>query len=305
MNYRISNIIILFFLTVAMNTSFAAPPSQQSLEELIRVTGTDEIMKINALLLVSGLMEGVKKKIPKEELNEQKQQMLDLLQTKLQEAYEYSQLKDDYISLFKSRVTEEDVQKELEWCRSELGQRIIQAFAKANFADMTAMLRDEDKMRSQGGIIAIASEMDQADGSIDSAVDLQVKLGYIITVDIAGKDISDLERAAEKESKSMNLDAIRQSVTKNYQARLIYALKDFSEEDRVRYLSYKLKPSTIKSTKAYNESFNKVFVTAMYNFKRAYQDTLKKPTPQHKNTNNQNSPDSTGTKNMIGNGADW
>jgi hypothetical protein len=293
MRYRIANLLVLVFFTIAMESSFATPPSRQSLEDLLTASGLDTDLKMFEQNLVTSAVEGALKNSPQDET---KKRLVDILLAKnLQETFQYSLLLDEVTYFLKKRVSEEDVQEALDWYRSDLGQRIVQKQAEASTREGSASIQSEkNQLLNQHDLVAMATQVDKAIGISNTMVDLRINTQKaLILAGLAivspGKDMSELEHANWSDIKTADRDALRQPLAQQYQVSFAYSMKQFSQGEREQYRDFMLKPSNIKIVNAILTGISKSVEIGAHNFMSKLSNDLKNPTPELQQLLSQNS----------------
>ena len=191
---------------------------------------------------------------------------------------------DEVTYFLKKQVSEEDVQMALTWYQSDLGQRIVQAEAKANTAT-TEIQSGREELLKQQDLVAMASEVDQAIGLTDAMVELQINTQKaMILAGLAilapGKDMSDLEHANWSDIKASDRDALRKPIEQHIQTTFIYTMKDFSKEEREKYREFLLKPGSIKLNNAVITGISKAVEIGAHNFMTELANDIKNPSPE-------------------------
>ena len=284
MKQRIANHIAMVFLLIAVNASFAATPSRQSLEELLESSGLNADLKEIERILTKSAVEEASKNNPQDEKT--KRLIEILLAENLKETFQYSLLVDEVTYFLKKQVSEEDVQTALEWYRTPLGQRIVQAEAEAGSpTNAAAIQRERDELLKQQDLSATAAEVDQAIGLSDSVVDLQINSQKAMVVAglailAPGKDITEIENTKWTDIKTSDRDALRQPIQQHIQATFVYTMKDFSQEEREKYRVFLLKPGSVKIYKAIMAGMSKAVEIGTHNFMNELVKDIKNPTPE-------------------------
>lgn len=293
MRYRITNLIVLVFFTIAMESSFATPPSRQSLEELLEASGLDTDLKMFEQNIVTGAVEGALKNSPQDET---RKSLVDMLLAKnLRQTFQYSLLLDEVTYFLKKRVTKEDVQEALNWYRSDLGQRIVQTQTAASTREGSAAMQSEkNELLNQHDLAAMATQVDEAIGISNTMVDLQINTQKaLILAGLAivapGKDMSELENANWSDIKTADRDTLRQPLAQQYQMSFAYSMKDFSQGEREQYRDFMLKPSNIKIVNAILTGISKAVEIGAHNFMEKLNNDLKNPSPELQQLLSQNS----------------
>jgi hypothetical protein len=284
MHYRIANLLILVFFIFATESSFASPPSRQSLEELIEASGLDADLKILEQSIVTSAVEAALKNRPKDETVKG---LIDiLLADNLRETFQYSLLLDEVTYFLKKRVSEEDVQESLVWYRSELGQRIVQIQAAASSKEGSAAMQSEkNQLLNQHDLITMASEVDEAIGISNAMVDLQIntqKAMILASLAILApdKDMTELEHANWSDIKTADRAALQQPLAQHYQVTFAYSMKAFSQAEREQYKDFLMTPSSIKIINATLTGISKAVEIGAHNFIAELEKDLKNPSPK-------------------------
>jgi hypothetical protein len=297
MHYRITNLIILVFFTITMDSSFATPPSRQLLEDLLAASGLDTDLKIFEQSIVTSAVESAIKNNPRDET---KKRLVDILLAKnLRETFQYSLLLDEVTYFLKKRVSEEDVQEALEWYRSDLGQLIVQTQATASTKEGSAAIQSEkNELLNQHDLVTMATQVDEAIGISDTMVDLQINAQKaLILAGLAivapGKDMSELEHANWSDIKTADRDSLRQPLAQQYQVSFAYSMKQFTQEEREQYRDFMLKPSNIRIVNAILTGISKSVEIGAHNFMSKLNNDLKNPSPELQKLLSQNPTDTT------------
>ncbi|MEW8630977.1 MAG: DUF2059 domain-containing protein [Candidatus Thiodiazotropha sp.] len=293
MRYRITQIIFLVFLTIAVSSSFAVPPSRQSLEELVTASGLDTDLKSLEQNLVTSAVEAAMKNAPQDESTEG---LIDiLLAENLRETFQYSLLLDEVTHFLKKQISEEDVQQALGWYRSDLGKRIVQAEAISGSSKGMATIQSEkDELLKQQDLINIASEVDDTIGISDAMVDIQINAQKALilaslAITAPGKDLSELENANWHDIKTADRDSLRQPISQNYKATFAYTMKAFSPDERAQYREFMLNPSNVKIVNAIITGISKAVEIGAHNFVMELKKDVKNPPPELQQLISQNS----------------
>jgi hypothetical protein len=308
MHHRITTLLVLVFFTIAMESSFATPPSRQSLEDLLASSGLDTDLKMFEQNLVTSAVDGALKSNPQDET---KKRLVEILLAKnLRETFQYSLLLDEVTYFLKKRVSEEDVQEALDWYRSDLGQRIVRTQAAASTREGSAAMQSEkNELLNQHDLVTMATQVDEAIGISNTMVDLQINTQKaLILAGLAivapGKDMSELEHANWADIKTADRDSLRQPLAQHYQLSFAYSMKAFSQEEREQYRDFMLKPSNVNIVNAVLTGISKAVEIGAHNFMAKLNNDIKNPSPElqqiiSKNSTGTTSQNPTGTTSEI------
>lgn len=304
MRHRIINILLLVLLAVTMKSSFATPPSRQSLEELLEVSGLNADLKTFERTLATSAVESASKNKPDDEAT--KRMLEILLAENLRETFQYTLLLDEVTHFLKKLVTEEDVREALDWYRSELGLRITQAEAAANSVEgQAARQREKNELLSQQDLSTMATQVDNAIGISDAMVDLQINtqkalILAILAIAAPGQDMSKLEHTDWADIKTPDRATLRQPIAEQYQMSFAYSMKAFSQGEREQYRDFLMKPSSIKIINAAITGISKAVEVGAHNFVTELQNDLKNPSPELKQLLSQQAAATTSTTTAPG-----
>jgi hypothetical protein len=300
MHIRVVNIIVLVLFTITMKSSFATPPSRQSLEELLEASGLNTDLKSLEENLVTSAVDAALKNKPNDEKTKS---LIDILLAKnLRETFQYTLLLDEVTYFLKKQVTEEDVQEALGWYRSELGRRIVQAEAASSSSEgLTAIQNESNQLLSQPDLNRIATEVDEAIGISNAIVNMQINLQKAMFLASSAiiapeQDISKLENMDWASINTADRATLHQPIKQQYQASFAYNMKNFSQEERVQYKDFMLKPSSIKIINATLTGIGKAIEIGGHNFMVKLINELKNPSPELQQLFSQSSPGTTTTK---------
>jgi hypothetical protein len=309
MSRRIVNFIVLIFFIFTIQSSYAAPPSRQSLEALLETSGLNASLEVLEQTLVTNAVAQASSSKPQSETAGRLIEIL--LAENLKETFRYALLLDEVTYILKKKVSEEDVQVMLDWYRSDLGQRIKKAEDAANSPEgMTAIQREMNSLLKQQDLTAMAAEVDEAIGLSNAMVDLQINIQKALVlaglaIVAPGEDLSKIEHANWAAIETSDRAALRQPIEQQFQATFAYTMKGFSKQERDLYREVMLKTSTIKVVDAVMTGISKAVEIGAHNFMTELAKDLKEPSPELERLLKEYSASTTETETRSDSNSDW